>query len=196
MDLAPGHRRGPAHHRLPPAGDGADRGQHGRRMAGVGRAGRPDRTGADPRLRGAGRGRRQGGRPLRAGRGRPALVRRGRAKQCRRSRRREAGRGTRLGTGDGVNRGGVAGTGVMTRLIDLSVASRSPPSEATPVVIELLDHRTGATVLGLGPDDFPGGMAISNETVTLTTHTGTHMDAPLHYGPISGASMWVPVCVV
>lgn len=29
-------------------------------------------------------------------------------------------------------------------------------------------------------------MAISNETVTLTTHTGTHMDAPLHYGPLSG----------
>jgi len=76
----------------------------------------------------------------------------------------------------------------MTRLIDLSVATRSTPSEATPVVIELLDHRTGATVLGLGPDDFPGGMAISNETVTLTTHTGTHMDAPLHYGPISGGT--------
>lgn len=29
-------------------------------------------------------------------------------------------------------------------------------------------------------------MAISSETVTLTTHTGTHMDAPLHYGPVCG----------
>ncbi|MEU3711097.1 cyclase family protein [Streptomyces catenulae] len=74
----------------------------------------------------------------------------------------------------------------MTRLIDLSVATRSTPSEATPVTVELLDHRTGATVLGLAPEDFPDGMAISNETVTLTTHTGTHMDAPLHYGPVSG----------
>lgn len=73
----------------------------------------------------------------------------------------------------------------MTRLIDLSVALRDAPSEATPVKIDLLDHRTGATVLGLTPEDFPDEMAISNETVTLTTHTGTHMDAPLHYGPFS-----------
>ncbi|MFJ8933009.1 MULTISPECIES: cyclase family protein [unclassified Streptomyces] len=76
----------------------------------------------------------------------------------------------------------------MTRLVDLSVVTRHTPSEATPVTVELLDHRTGATVLGLAPEDFPDGMAISNETVTLTTHTGTHMDAPLHYGPFSGGS--------
>jgi kynurenine formamidase len=74
----------------------------------------------------------------------------------------------------------------MTRYVDLSVATTHTPSEATPVVVDLLDHRTGATVLGLAPEDFPDGMAISNETVTLTTHTGTHMDAPLHYGPTSG----------
>ncbi|NGO70285.1 cyclase family protein [Streptomyces boncukensis] len=74
----------------------------------------------------------------------------------------------------------------MKRLVDLSLATRDTPSEATPVTVELLDHVTGATVLGLTPEDFPDGMAISNETVTLTTHTGTHMDAPLHYGPTSG----------
>jgi kynurenine formamidase len=74
----------------------------------------------------------------------------------------------------------------MTTFIDLSVATRHTPSEATPVTIDLLDHRTGAVVLGLKPEDFPDEMAISNETVTLTTHTGTHMDAPLHYGPFSG----------
>ncbi|GGZ97203.1 cyclase family protein [Streptomyces echinoruber] len=76
----------------------------------------------------------------------------------------------------------------MRRFLDLSVATRSTPSEATPVTVELLDHRTGATVLGLSPEDFPDSMAISNETVTLTTHTGTHMDAPLHYGPLSGGA--------
>jgi kynurenine formamidase len=76
----------------------------------------------------------------------------------------------------------------MTRFIDLSVATRHTPSEATPVTIDLLDHRTGAVVLGLKPEDFPDEMAISNETVTLTTHTGTHMDAPLHYGPFSGGT--------
>ncbi|GAB3497685.1 cyclase family protein [Amycolatopsis cihanbeyliensis] len=74
----------------------------------------------------------------------------------------------------------------MSQIIDLSVPTEDSPSEATPVTVEVLDHRTGATVLGLTPEDFPGGMAISNETVTLTSHTGTHMDAPLHYGPTSG----------
>ncbi|EWC60660.1 putative cyclase [Actinokineospora spheciospongiae] len=74
----------------------------------------------------------------------------------------------------------------MTRFIDLSVTTTDTPSEATPVKVDLLDHRAAAAVLGLRPEDFPGGMAISNETVTLTTHTGTHMDAPLHYGPESG----------
>jgi len=74
----------------------------------------------------------------------------------------------------------------MTRLVDLSVVLHDTPSEATPVKVDVLGHREGATVLGLAPKDFPGGMAISNETVTLTTHTGTHLDAPLHYGPVSG----------
>jgi kynurenine formamidase len=72
------------------------------------------------------------------------------------------------------------------RVIDLSVVTQSTPSEFTPVDIDVLDHVAGATVLGLTPEDFPGGMAISSETVTLTTHTGTHMDAPLHYGPRTG----------
>ncbi|MCA1587219.1 MAG: cyclase family protein [Chloroflexi bacterium] len=52
--------------------------------------------------------------------------------------------------------------------------------------MSVLDHRTGASVLGLAAEDFVDGFAISNETVTLTTHTGTHMDAPLHYGPRTG----------
>ncbi|GGM52788.1 cyclase [Longimycelium tulufanense] len=73
----------------------------------------------------------------------------------------------------------------MTRFVDLSVRIQPTPSEATPVTIHPLSHRDGARVLGLEPADFPDEMAISNETVTLTTHTGTHMDAPLHYGPFS-----------
>jgi len=36
---------------------------------------------------------------------------------------------------------------------------------------------------GLGPDFWPGGVALSAEVVTLSTHSGTHVDAPLHYGP-------------
>ena len=36
---------------------------------------------------------------------------------------------------------------------------------------------------GLGPEYWPGGVAINAEVVTLSTHSGTHVDAPLHYGP-------------
>jgi len=74
----------------------------------------------------------------------------------------------------------------MPRLVDLSVPTQNSPSEATPVTVELVTHQHGAHLLGLTPEDFPGGIAISNEIVTLTTHSGTHMDAPLHYGITSG----------
>ena len=36
---------------------------------------------------------------------------------------------------------------------------------------------------GLGPDYWPDGVALSAEVVTLSTHSGTHVDAPFHYGP-------------
>lgn len=74
----------------------------------------------------------------------------------------------------------------MATLIDLSVLTGPNAAEATPVEIDTLTHEQGPEVLGLKPSDFPDGMAISSETITLTTHTGTHMDAPLHYGPLSG----------
>jgi kynurenine formamidase len=80
-------------------------------------------------------------------------------------------------------------TAATARFVDLSAPTESSPSEATPVEVALLDHEAGAAVLGAGrlcSQDFPDGLAISNETVTLTSHTGTHMDAPLHYGPLCG----------
>jgi kynurenine formamidase len=79
--------------------------------------------------------------------------------------------------------------GTRARWLDLSAPTESSASEATPIRVDTLDHRAGAEVLGmgrLGPEDFPGGLAISNETVTLTTHSGTHVDAPRHYGPRTG----------
>jgi cyclase len=74
------------------------------------------------------------------------------------------------------------------KLFDLSQPVGPNVSEPVPVSIELLTHEAGAAVLGASHGvtaaDFPDGYAISLETVTLTTHTGTHIDAPLHYGPI------------
>lgn len=39
------------------------------------------------------------------------------------------------------------------------------------------------SALGLEAELWPGGMFCSVETVTASTHAGTHVDAPLHYGP-------------
>jgi kynurenine formamidase len=45
---------------------------------------------------------------------------------------------------------------------------------------------------GLGPGYWPGGVALSAESVTLTTHSGTHVDAPSHYGPaVSGHTLTI-----
>lgn len=63
------------------------------------------------------------------------------------------------------------------------------PGNGEPVTIEVdtLDHAAGVAHLCRGfdiaPQDWPDGYGISNEIVTLSTHQGTHIDAPLHYAP-------------
>jgi len=63
------------------------------------------------------------------------------------------------------------------------------PGNCEPVAIEVdtLDHKAGVAHLCSGfditPEDWPDGYGISNEIVTLSTHQGTHIDAPLHYHP-------------
>ena len=44
--------------------------------------------------------------------------------------------------------------------------------------VEMTDH-----LLGLGPSYWPDGVGWAVEKVTLSTHSGTHVDAPSHYGP-------------
>src|SRR5207249_6560318 len=39
---------------------------------------------------------------------------------------------------------------------------------------------------GIGPEYWPDRQMAAAETVTLTTHSGTHVDAPAHYGPPAG----------
>jgi len=36
---------------------------------------------------------------------------------------------------------------------------------------------------GIGREFWPGGKALQAEAVTASTHSGTHVDAPAHYGP-------------
>ena len=39
------------------------------------------------------------------------------------------------------------------------------------------------TFPGCKAEDLPNGLAWASETITLNTHTGTHLDAPYHYAP-------------
>ena len=73
------------------------------------------------------------------------------------------------------------------KIIDLSTPIENDASEPFPPQIIYKDHANGAERLGklagIDPDAFPDRMALATEQITLTTHTGTHIDSPYHYGP-------------
>ena len=76
------------------------------------------------------------------------------------------------------------------RLIDLSVCLDDIPQkpERHRPRIEYSDHESvwGAVEViapGLPREAFRGGKAWATEQVSLSTHSGTHMDAPWHYHP-------------
>ncbi|MGH3938170.1 MAG: cyclase family protein [Pseudonocardiaceae bacterium] len=78
------------------------------------------------------------------------------------------------------------------RIIDLSSPVDAGVYEADPVVHEVLTPREGALHMSaemrehfgieFDPDVLPDGEFLSLDRVSLTTHTGTHVDAPSHYG--------------
>ncbi|MDB9450050.1 cyclase family protein [Dolichospermum circinale] len=74
------------------------------------------------------------------------------------------------------------------QFFDLSVTLEPTPSEPVPVEIDYVSHAEGADILGkpIGIDRqaFPDQMGLSLEYVRCTTHSGTHLDAPAHYGPL------------
>lgn len=82
-------------------------------------------------------------------------------------------------------------------LIDLSIGLEADAeSEPWPPEIDSFDHADGAqlladrlTEIGGGDvtgEDFPEEIGLAWETISAITHTGTHMDAPWHYGPTVG----------
>lgn len=76
----------------------------------------------------------------------------------------------------------------MAWIIDLSLPHQNFASEPYPPQINHTDHAAGARRLALlakvEPTDFEGGLGLASDTVTATTHSGTHVDAPWHYGPL------------
>ena len=77
----------------------------------------------------------------------------------------------------------------MFKIIDLSVSHQNGATEPHPPTIEHSDHAAGAIRLaglaGLEASDFPDSLALATDTVCGSAHSGTHVDAPLHYGPLS-----------
>jgi len=76
------------------------------------------------------------------------------------------------------------------RIIDLSVPiQQTPPESPLKVDIQYIDHKEGkkifGPIFGLKDEDFPEGNFSAVEKLTLTTHSGTHIDAPWHYWPTS-----------
>src|SRR5690625_3633593 len=81
------------------------------------------------------------------------------------------------------------------KFVDLSVTIKEPNpgeiredlKEGLTAKIDYLSHEDTAEqmmqVFGCEKEDLPNGLGWANESITLTTHTGTHLDAPYHYYP-------------
>lgn len=77
------------------------------------------------------------------------------------------------------------------QFIDLSIPLESDlPSDPEMMIphIDYVDHEAGAVQMeaffpGLSKEDLPDGLGWAVEMVNLTTHSGTHLDAPYHYHP-------------
>ena len=77
------------------------------------------------------------------------------------------------------------------RLIDLAIAIESGlPSDPEMMIpqIDYIDHTQGAEQMtqffpGLKKEQLPDGLGWAVESIHLTTHSGTHLDAPFHYHP-------------
>ncbi|MDX3910599.1 MAG: cyclase family protein [Sphingobium sp.] len=76
-----------------------------------------------------------------------------------------------------------------SRLIDLSIPISNRIITDPPIIkptIQYSAHQEGAAQMlpffpGLTTGDLPDGEGWASETLTLSTHSGTHMDAPWHY---------------
>jgi cyclase len=78
------------------------------------------------------------------------------------------------------------------QIIDLSTPVDASKWEPETIVHEITSPAAGATHMAeemaanfgleISPSDLRDGELLSIDTLTLTTHTGTHIDAPSHYG--------------
>ena len=77
------------------------------------------------------------------------------------------------------------------RMVDLSLPIESGLPSDPPMMIprvDYVDHQAGAAQMldffpGLKKEQLPGQLGWAMEFIALTTHSGTHLDAPYHYHP-------------
>jgi len=77
------------------------------------------------------------------------------------------------------------------RFVDLSLPIETGLPSDPPMMIpkiDYVDHTQGAEQMkaffpGVNAKQLPGGLGWAIEFLTLTTHSGTHLDAPYHYHP-------------
>jgi len=80
---------------------------------------------------------------------------------------------------------------VARHFIDLSISIEAGLESDPPMMIPkitYLDHTIGAETMklffpGITKDDLPDGLGWALEILDVSTHAGTHMDAPWHYHP-------------
>ena len=77
------------------------------------------------------------------------------------------------------------------RIVDLSITIEAGLPSDPPIMIpeiDYIDHAQGAEQMkdffpGLKKEQLHGGLGWAMEFLKLTTHSGTHLDAPWHYHP-------------
>ena len=81
-------------------------------------------------------------------------------------------------------------------MIDLSVPLENDVPADPPFQKVRIDYRLHAETAveiaaafpGLRPEQLPDGMGWAVEVATVSTHNGTHVDAPWHYHPTAGGA--------
>jgi kynurenine formamidase len=75
------------------------------------------------------------------------------------------------------------------KIIDLGVPMEAVPGQGQAIEVTHIPHEDGAAGMrqsfGCNKDDLPQGLGWAVDTLTLSTHAGTHVDAPWHYSPVS-----------
>lgn len=88
----------------------------------------------------------------------------------------------------------------MVKIIDLSIAIEDGLPSDPPMMIPKVEHRKHEDTIdemlsffpGATKEDLPEGLGWQNDFLYLSVHSGTHLDAPIHYHPTmnNGEKAW------